>query len=103
MSARADLCGGRSVMIVPTATSLISLECARWSVLRTSRAPLGHDVPRMETREKSPSQARFLLFRVGRFGQGYCSALPTVTHSFDTQYPQNPPQWGHFLGFDGYL
>jgi hypothetical protein len=29
MSARADLCGGRSVMIVPTATSLISLECAR--------------------------------------------------------------------------
>jgi hypothetical protein len=27
------------------------------------------------------------------------SAMPSFTHSFDLQYPQNPPQWVDFWGF----
>ena len=51
MSARADLCGGRSAMIVPTATSLSALGSGNvhWAecIIRSHHGSMAHHKPRV--------------------------------------------------------
>jgi hypothetical protein len=46
-------------------------------------------------------QSKYSLFELDAFVSSDCSTLPTLTHSFDMQYPQNPPQRVDFRGFGG--
>lgn len=51
--------------------------------------------------KNASSQSKYSLFELDAFVSSNCSTLSTTTHSFDMQYPQNPPQWVDFRGFGG--
>jgi hypothetical protein len=68
MSARADLCGGRSVMIVPTATSFTFVHCKR-EVTLWSRAGQAASADRLTASQTSDLSVRSANTRRGAFNE----------------------------------